>query len=220
NTFATPALQRPLEQGADLVVHSLTKYLGGHSDVVGGAVLGNDLQLRQDIAFHQNAVGAQFGPMDAFLVMRGTKTLAVRMERHNSNAMTVAKHLEASELIDRVIYPGLESHPQHDLAKRQMDGFGGMVSFELTGGVEAGIEFCKATRVFTLAESLGGVESLIEVPPIMTHAAIPAEERRAAGLQDGLVRLSVGIEHPDDLIEDIERGLAAARAVTPGAAAR
>ncbi|MHC4262871.1 MAG: cystathionine gamma-synthase [Planctomycetota bacterium] len=215
NTFATPALQRPLEQGADLVVHSLTKYLGGHSDVVGGAVLGRDAQLRDDVAFHQNAVGAQFGPMDAFLVMRGTKTLAIRMERHSSNAMTVAKHLEASELVDRVIYPGLESHPQHALAARQMDDFGGMVSFELTGGVEAGIEFCKATRVFTLAESLGGVESLIEVPPIMTHAAIPAEERRAAGLQDGLVRLSVGIEHPDDLVADIERGLAAARAVTP-----
>jgi cystathionine gamma-lyase len=218
NTFATPALQRPLEHGADLVVHSLTKYLGGHSDVVGGAVLGRDEGLRQEVAYYQNAVGAQFGPMDAFLVMRGTKTLAVRMQRHCENALAVARKLEASDLVDRVIYPGLTSHPQHELARRQMSDFGGMVSFELSGGVEAGIEFCKATRVFTLAESLGGVESLIEVPPIMTHAAIPAEERRAAGLQDGLVRLSVGIEHVDDLLDDIDRGLAAAARVAAGAA--
>ncbi|QDU68857.1 cystathionine gamma-synthase [Engelhardtia mirabilis] len=210
NTFATPYLQRPLELGADLVVHSLTKYLGGHSDVVGGAILGRDPKVRGEIAYYQNAVGAQFGPMDAFLVMRGTKTLAVRMERHCSNALAVARHLEASDLVDRVIYPGLTSHPQHELAGRQMSGFGGMVSFELSGGVDAGVAFCNATEVFTLAESLGGVESLIEVPPIMTHAAIPAQERRAAGLQDGLVRLSVGIEHVDDLLDDIDRGLAAA----------
>ncbi|MEZ5979777.1 MAG: cystathionine gamma-synthase [Planctomycetota bacterium] len=210
NTFASPYLQQPLELGADLVVHSLTKYLGGHSDVVGGAVVGNDPKLREEIAFHQNAVGAQFGPMDAFLVLRGIKTLHVRMDRHCENALAIAKHLENSPLVDRVIYPGLASHPQHELAKRQMKGFGGMVSFELDGGVDAGVAFCNATEVFTLAESLGGVESLIEVPPIMTHAAIPAEERRKAGLADGLVRLSVGIEHVDDLLEDVDRGLRAA----------
>ncbi|HKX46282.1 MAG TPA: aminotransferase class I/II-fold pyridoxal phosphate-dependent enzyme, partial [Planctomycetota bacterium] len=177
NTFATPYLQRPLELGADLVVHSLTKYLGGHSDVVGGAVVGRDARLRAEIAFHQNAVGAQFGPMDAFLVLRGTKTLAVRMDRHCENALAVARHLEASPQVERVLYPGLPSHPQHALAERQMRGAGGMVSFELAGGVPAALACCNATRVFTLAESLGGVESLIEVPPVMTHAAIPAAER-------------------------------------------
>lgn len=219
NTFATPYLQRPLELGADVVIHSLTKYLGGHSDVVGGALIGNDLKLREELAFHQNAVGAQFGPMDAFLVLRGIKTLHVRMERHSSNALAVARHLEASDLVQRVVYPGLASHPQAALAKSQMSMGGGMLSFELVGGVDAGVAFSSATRVFTLAESLGGVESLVEVPPIMTHAAIPAETRRAAGLSDGLVRLSVGIEHVDDLIEDVERGLAAAKKVS-GAAAR
>ncbi len=210
NTFASPYLQRPLELGADLVVHSLTKYLGGHSDVVGGAVLGNDETLREEIAFHQNAVGAQFGPMDAFLVLRGIKTLHVRMDRHCHNAELIAKHLEASDLVDRVIYPGLPSHPQHEIAKRQMLKGGGMVSFELKGGVPAGMAFCNATEVFTLAESLGGVESLIELPPVMTHAAIPAEVRHAAGLADGLVRLSVGIEHEADLVADVDRALAAA----------
>jgi cystathionine gamma-lyase len=165
-------------------------------------------------------MGAQFGPMDAFLVLRGLKTLHVRMDRHNANAKAVAQHLEKSPLVARVVYPGLKSHPQHALAKRQMSGFGGMVSFELVGGVPAGVAFCKATQVFTLAESLGGVESLIEVPPIMTHAAIPAEERRAAGMADGLVRLSVGIEHVDDLLADLDRGLAAAAAAGANAGAR
>jgi cystathionine gamma-lyase len=220
NTFATPYLQRPLELGADLVVHSLTKYLGGHSDAVGGALLGNDATLRGELAYYQNAVGAQFGPMDAFLILRGTKTLGVRMDRHGSNALAVAQKLEANGLVDSVIYPGLPSHPQHELARRQMRGFGGMVSFELSGGVEAASAFCQATEVFTLAESLGGVESLIEVPTIMTHAAIPAAERRAAGLADGLVRLSVGIENVEDLLEDIDRGLAAAARVTKRAPAR
>lgn len=210
NTFATPYLQRPLELGADLVLHSLTKYLGGHSDVVGGTICGKDDKLREELAFHQNAVGAQFGPMDAFLVLRGLKTLHVRMDRHASNATAIAKHLEASPLVDRVIYPGLPSHPQHALAQRQMLNGGGMVSFELAGGVPAGMAFCQATEVFTLAESLGGVESLLEVPPVMTHAAIPPEVRREAGLADGLVRLSVGIEHESDLLADIDRGLAAA----------
>ncbi len=213
NTFATPYLQRPLELGADLVVHSLTKYLGGHSDVVGGAVVGNDAQLHEEVAFYQNAVGGQLGPMDSFLVLRGTKTLAVRMDRHCANAAAIAERLEAHPAVERVLYPGLASHPQHAVAARQMSGFGGMVSFELRGGVSAGVAFSKATRIFTLAESLGGVESLVEVPPIMTHASIPAEERRKAGLNDGLVRLSVGIEHVDDLLEDVEQALEAAAAV-------
>lgn len=220
NTFATPYLQQPLALGADLVIHSLTKYLGGHSDVVGGAVCGNDPQLREDVAYYMNAAGGQLGPMDSFLVLRGTKTLAVRLDRHAENALAVAKHLEASPLVDRVIYPGLPSHPQHELAQRQMKSGGGMVSFELAGGVPAGVAFSEATVVFTLAESLGGVESLVEVPPIMTHASIPAEERHKAGLRDGLVRLSVGIEHVDDLLADVERGLRAAAKVTAQPAAR
>ncbi len=211
NTFATPYLQRPLEHGADLVLHSLTKYLGGHSDVVAGCICGNDDKLREELAFYQNAVGGQLGPMDAFLVLRGTKTLAVRMDRHSDNALAIARFLEQQDVVEKVIYPGLESHPQHALANRQMSGYGGMISFELAGGVESGKTFSMATRIFTLAESLGGVESLVEVPPLMTHASIPPEERRAAGLQDGLVRLSVGIEHVDDLIADVERALAAVR---------
>ncbi len=215
NTFATPYLQRPLELGADLVLHSMTKYLGGHSDVVAGALVGNDPRLREELAFFQNAVGGQLGPMDAFLVLRGIKTLAVRMDRHCQNALRVAGWLEAQPGVERVIYPGLASHPQHALARQQMGGFGGMVSFELAGGVAAANAFASSTRVFTLAESLGGVESLVEVPTSMTHAAIPAAERRAAGLADGLVRLSVGIEHVDDLLEDCARGLAAAKASAP-----
>lgn len=211
NTFATPFLQRPLELGADLVLHSLTKYLGGHSDVVGGALVGSDEGLREELAFYQNAVGGVPGPLDCFLVLRGTKTLAVRMERHSANALALARHLEQHELVERVHYPGLASHAGHGLARRQMQLPGGMLSFELTGGVAAGEAFACATRVFTLAESLGGVESLVETPPSMTHASIPADVRRAAGMADGLVRLSVGIEHVDDLIEDVERGLAAAR---------
>jgi cystathionine gamma-lyase len=213
NTFATPFLQRPLELGADLVLHSLTKYLGGHSDVVGGALIGKDPALRQELAFFQNAVGGTPGPMDAFLVLRGTKTLAVRMERHCQNAAALAKHLEQHSFVAKVIYPGLPSHPQHALAKKQMSGFGGMLAFELKGGgVEAANEFASTTKLFTLAESLGGVESLCEVPASMTHASIPADIRRAQGLADGLVRLSVGIEHIDDLIADVDQALAKAEA--------
>ncbi len=208
NTFATPYLQQPLELGADLVLHSLTKYLGGHSDVVGGALIGRDEALRGELAFFQNAAGGTPGPMDCFLVLRGTKTLALRMDRHNSNAMAIARFLESHSAVERVFYPGLASHPQHALAKRQMSGFGGMVSFELRGGVAAGNTFASSTRLFTLAESLGGVESLVETPPSMTHASIPAEARRAAGLADGLVRLSVGVEHISDLLADIEQALA------------
>ncbi len=209
NTFATPYLQRPLELGADLVLHSMTKYLGGHSDVVAGALVGNDAAVRDELAFFQNAVGGQLGPMDAFLVLRGIKTLPVRMDRHCANAGRVAAWLEEQGAVERVLYPGLASHPQHALSKRQMAGSGGMVSFELRGGVEAANAFASATRLFTLAESLGGVESLIEVPTSMTHAAIPREERLAGGLADGLVRLSVGLEHIEDLLEDCAAALAA-----------
>ena len=207
NTFATPYLQRPLELGADLVLHSLTKYLGGHSDVVAGALVGVDEKLREELAFFQNAVGGTPGPMDMFLVLRGIKTLHVRMDRHCQNALAIARHLEKDARVARVIYPGLDSHPQRRLAEQQMKASGGMVSFELRGGVETANAFASATRVFTLAESLGGVESLVEVPASMTHASIPAEVRRRAGLPDGLVRLSVGIEHVDDLIADVEHAL-------------
>ena len=210
NTFATPYLQRPIELGADLVIHSLTKYLGGHSDVVAGALVGRDPELRAELAFFQNAVGGTPGPMDVFLVLRGIKTLAVRMDRHCANAGAIARHLEKDPRVARVIYPGLASHPQRSLAERQMSGFGGMVSFDLSGGVAAANAFASATRLFTLAESLGGVESLVEVPASMTHASIPAEVRRAAGLPDGLVRLSVGLEHAEDLIADVEQALAKA----------
>jgi cystathionine gamma-lyase len=211
NTFATPYLQQPISLGADLVVHSLTKYLGGHSDVVGGAVIGASPESREGIWFLMNGSGAQFGPMDAFLVMRGTKTLALRMDRHSENAAAIAEFLSGRQEVEQVIYPGLPSHPQHELAKRQMRTGGGMVSFELKGGVPAGEAFASATRVFTLAESLGGVESLVETPPSMTHASIPVETRRAAGLADGLVRLSVGVENVEDLLADVEQALAASR---------
>jgi cystathionine beta-lyase/cystathionine gamma-synthase len=197
--------------GADLVLHSLTKYLGGHSDVVGGALIGKDPELRKELAFFQNAVGGTPGPMDCFLVMRGTKTLALRMERHCSNALALARHLEAHPFVARVIYPGLASHPQHRLASQQMSGPGGMLSFELKGSVEAANEFASRTRIFTLAESLGGVESLCEVPASMTHASIPASVRREQGLADGLVRLSVGIEH-----HDVNQALECARRIEAG----
>ena len=212
NTFATPYLQRPLELGADVVLHSLTKYLGGHSDVVAGILIGKDMELRRELAFFQNAVGGTPGPLDMFLVMRGVKTLHVRMERHCANALKIAQWLEKQPAVVKVIYPGLASHPHHALAKSQMAGFGGMVSFELDGGVPAANTFASSTKIFTLAESLGGVESLVEVPASMTHASIPVAVRRAQGLADGLVRLSVGIEHVDDLIDDCKQALALARA--------
>ena len=218
NTFATPYLQQPLDLGADLVLHSLTKYLGGHSDAVGGVLIGNDEELRSQLAFLQNAVGAQLRPLASFLFLRGTKTLALRMDRHCASALAIARMLEARPEVDRVIYPGLESHPQHTLAAQQMRDFGGMVSFELQGGVPAANAFASATEVFALAESLGGVESLVEVPCSMTHASIPPAARKEAGLEDGLVRLSVGCEHLDDLLEDIDQALAAARSITPATA--
>ena len=212
NTFATPYLQRPLEFGADVVSHSLTKYLGGHSDVVGGALVTNDPDLDEQFGFYQNSVGATPGPFEAFLVLRGTKTLPVRMDRHCENARVLATWLEDHPDVDRVYYPGLDSHPQHGLAAEQMSDFGGMLSFEFDGTLEETGELVSGTEVFTLAESLGGVESLIEQPAAMTHAAIPREERIAAGLRDGLVRVSVGLEHVDDLRADLEAAIDAALA--------
>ena len=207
NTFATPYLQRPLSLGADLVAHSLTKYMGGHSDVVGGALVTNDEELDDRFGFYQNSVGATPGPHECFLVLRGTKTLPVRMDRHCENASELATWLQDHEDVDRVYYPGLESHPAHDLAAEQMDDFGGMVSFELDASLEEAADAVSETEVFTLAESLGGVESLIEQPATMTHAAIPRAEREAAGLTDGLIRASVGIENVDDLKRDLERAI-------------
>jgi cystathionine beta-lyase/cystathionine gamma-synthase len=210
NTFATPYLQRPLEHGADVVSHSLTKYLGGHSDVVGGALLTDDPDLDERFGFYQNSVGATPGPFEAFLVLRGTKTLPVRMERHCENARSLAAWLADHPDVARVYYPGLSSHPQHDLATAQMSDYGGMVSFELDGSLEETTDVVSGTEVFTLAESLGGVESLIEQPAAMTHAAIPRAERIEAGLGDGLVRVSVGLEHVEDLRTDLETAIEAA----------
>lgn len=211
NTFATPCLQNPLALGADLAVHSTTKYLGGHSDVVGGAIAVNDRRLRDRLAFYQNAVGAVPGPMDCFLVLRGTKTLAARMAVHCASARRIARFLARHPMVRRVHYPGLETHPQHALAKRQMRDFGGMISFEIRGGLQKARRFVCATRCFTLAESLGGAESLIELPSVMTHASIPRGERIRAGLADGLVRLSVGIEDVRDLVEDLGRAFRRSR---------
>ncbi len=208
NTFASPFVQRPLDHGFDAVVHSTTKYLNGHSDMVGGvAVVGQNQELRERLAFLQNAVGGISGPFDSFLALRGVKTLAVRMERHCANALAVASWLERHPKVRRVIYPGLPSHPQHALAKRQMNGFGGMVTAELATDLAGTRRFLERCRVFALAESLGGVESLIEHPAIMTHATIPPEQRRALGISDSLVRLSVGIEDVDDLIDDLDQAL-------------
>jgi cystathionine gamma-lyase len=211
NTFMTPFNQRPLELGADIVAHSMTKYLNGHSDVVGGALIVKDAGLRDRLAFLQNAAGAVPSPMDSFLVMRGTKTLHVRMERHEQNARTIAAWLAQHPQVEKVIYPGLESHPQHALARKQARGFGGMISFVLKGGLDESRRFLSACQIFTLAESLGGVESLIEHPAIMTHASVPAETRQKLGIVDGFIRLSVGIEDVSDLQGDLERAFHAAR---------
>ncbi|MDE2038862.1 MAG: cystathionine gamma-synthase [Elusimicrobia bacterium] len=209
NTFASPALQRPLALGADLVVHSTTKYLGGHSDVVGGCVLANDEGLYERLKFLQNAVGAVPGPMDCFLLLRGTKTLPVRMERHCQNALAVAKHLLAHPEVERVHYPGLAHHPGHETAKAQMSGFGGMISFELKGDLSRAKRMASGTKLFCLAESLGGVESLIGHPATMTHGSIPREQRLKSGLVDGLIRLSVGLEDAADLVADLDAAIAA-----------
>jgi len=210
NTFASPWVQRPLDFGFHLVVHSTTKYLNGHSDMIGGvAIVGDAPELRERMGFLQNAVGAISGPFDSFLALRGVKTLALRMERHCDNALAVAAWLEQHPKIARVIYPGLESHPQHALAKRQMNGFGGMVSAELKADLDGTRRALERFQVFALAESLGGVESLVEHPAIMTHATIPPEQRRALGIGDGLIRLSVGVEDATDLIADLDQALAA-----------
>jgi cystathionine beta-lyase/cystathionine gamma-synthase len=209
NTFASPYLQQPLLLGADLVVHSTTKYLGGHSDVVGGAVIGRR-DLMEPIYFHQNAVGAVPGPFDAWLTLRGIKTLAVRMERHSANAEVLAGWLKLQPGVERVYYPGLPEHPGHEIAQRQMRSFGGMISVRLRGGKAAALQLLTTTRLFSLAESLGGVESLISHPATMTHASIPAEIRARRGIDDGLVRLSVGIEDVDDLRTDLAAALDAA----------
>jgi cystathionine gamma-lyase len=210
NTFATPWFQRPLELGIDVVAHSTTKYLNGHSDVVGGAVLTSDDALHERLAFVQNAVGGVPGPLDAFLVLRGLKTLHVRMDRHQQNALALARFLEAHPQVEKVTYPGLASHPQHALAARQMSGFGGMLTFVVRGGLPAATAFLKAVRIFACAESLGGVESLIEHPAIMTHASVPKATRERLGIADGFIRISAGIENVADLIADLERGFAAA----------
>src|SRR5437660_1027501 len=207
NTFASPYLQQPIQLGADLVIHSTTKYLGGHSDVVGGAVVGKR-ELLQPIAFYQNAAGGVPGPFDAFLTLRGIKTLAVRMEQHCANARHLASWLAEHPRVERIYYPGLPNHPGHQVARRQMRDFGGMISVSIRGGGDAALRFLTRTRLFSLAESLGGVESLIGHPATMTHASIPAEIRQARGIDDGLVRLSVGIEDVEDLQEDLRQALA------------
>ena len=208
NTFASPWVQRPLELGFDVVVHSTTKYLNGHSDVIGGIAIVKHLELAERLRFLQNAVGAIAGPFDAFLTLRGVKTLALRMERHCSNALELAQWLERQPQVARVYYPGLASHPQHDLARRQMRGFGGMISIDLNTDLAGARRFLENVQIFALAESLGGVESLIEHPAIMTHATIPVETRAQLGIGDGLVRLSVGVEDVEDLRADLAQALA------------
>lgn len=210
NTFATPVFQRPIELGVELVIHSTTKYLNGHSDMVGGLVLTNRDDLAEQLAFIQNAAGGVPGPFDCWLALRGTKTLALRMARHDASGRVIAAWLDDQPVVQHVYYPGLPAHPQHDLAKRQMSGFGGMISLEL-GSLAKARAFVERIRLFALAESLGGVESLVGHPASMTHASVPEDMRRAMGLTDGLVRLSVGIEDLDDLMKDLDQALEAAR---------
>ena len=207
NTFASPFFQRPLELGADLVLHSTTKYIGGHADVVGGAICLNDRALYERLKYLQNAAGATPSPFDCFLTLRGIKTLALRMREHEKNAARAADFLKNHRRVRRVYYPGLSDHPGHDVAVSQMDGFSGMVSFEVRGGLAEARRVLSRLRIFKIAESLGGVESLVELPAIMTHASIPKQERRKAGLADGLIRLSVGIEDVEDLIGDLQQAL-------------
>jgi cystathionine gamma-lyase len=207
NTFATPYLQRPLELGCDIVMHSATKFLNGHSDMVGGILATADAGLAERLAYLQNSIGAVAGPFDSFLALRGLKTLDVRMERHCASAMAIAEWLEKDPRVERVLYPGLESHPQHDLAKQQMPGFGGIVTFFIKGDLADARRFLERCEVFSLAESLGGVESLVDHPAIMTHASVPDSERAKLGISDQLIRLSVGIEALDDLIADLDQAL-------------
>ena len=207
NTFASPYFQKPLTLGADIVVHSTTKYISGHSDIIGGAVITSSKKLYDDLKFYQNAAGAVPGPWDCWLVIRGIKTLAVRMREHEKNALYLAKYLKKHSKVDNVYYPGLPGSKQYDLARKQMSGFGGMISLELKGGFPQVEKFVSKLKLFLLAESLGGVESLVCYPPKMTHSIFTVEEREQRGIKDNLVRLSVGIEHIDDLVEDIERAL-------------
>ncbi len=207
NTFATPYSQRPLEQGCDIVVHSATKYLNGHSDMVGGVAVTADAEIAEQLAFLHNSVGSVLGPFDSFLALRGLKTLSVRMERHEQSAQAIAEWLEKDARVERVIYPGLPSHPQYALAQKQMDSSGGIVTFFIKGGLAEARRFLERCKLFSLAESLGGVESLVDHPAIMTHASVPAETRAALGISDQLIRLSVGIEGLDDLIEDLNQAL-------------
>src|SRR5213594_447729 len=209
NTFMSPYFQNPLRHGADIVVHSTTKYLGGHSDLIGGAAITSDPALYKRLKFLQNAVGAVPGPLDCWLVLRGVKTLALRMERHDQNARTVSEFLAKQPNVEQVYYPGLPDHPQKSVVKRQMRGFGGMVSFEMKGGSAKCEKFLKRLKVFTVAESLGGVESLIEHPASMTHASVPRDTRLKRGISDGLIRVSVGIEDASDLVEDLEQAFKA-----------
>jgi cystathionine gamma-lyase len=208
NTFATPWSQRPLELGCDIVVHSATKFLNGHSDMVGGVAVVGDAELAERLAFLQNSIGAVGGPFDSFLALRGLKTLPLRMRQSSESALAIARRLEKHPRVERVLYPGLESHPQHALARRQMqNGFSGIVTFFVRGGLESARRFLERCEIFAIAESLGGVESLVDHPGIMTHASVPEEQRRALGISDGLIRLSVGIEDTDDLIADLEQAL-------------
>lgn len=205
NTFMSPYFQRPLELGADIVVHSATKYIGGHSDVVGGVAVTNDAKIAEKLAFLSNSMGGVQGPFDSFLALRSLKTLPIRMRAHSENAMKIAQYLESHSSVEKVVYPGLKSHPQHELAKKQMHGFGGMITFFIKGGMEASRKFLESVEVFALAESLGGVESLVEHPAIMTHASVPADQRKKLGIDDSLIRLSVGIEDIDDLLADLKQ---------------
>lgn len=207
NTFMSPYFQQPLSLGADIVVHSVTKFINGHSDVVGGVAVTRSEELNEKLRFVQNSTGAVPAPMDCFLILRGIKTLHIRMERHARNAEAVARFLESHPNVEKVLYPGLESHPQHSIAKEQMSGFGGMITFFLKGGLPEARRFLEKVQLFTLAESLGGVESLIEHPAIMTHASVPAETRQELGIHDNLVRISVGIEEIEDLLADLKQAL-------------
>ncbi len=207
NTFMTPCFQKPFDLGADIIVHSLTKYLAGHNDVLGGAVVSNSEEFQEQMSYMVTAIGSTLGPMDSWLSLRGIKTLALRMEKHNSNAIKIAKFLKSHKKVDRVIYPGLPEHPQHKLADKQMSGYGGMITFQIKGGISEAKSFMKDVEVWLLAESLGGVESLVTHPVTMTHGDVPEEKREELGITDGLIRLSVGIENPNDLREDLDRAL-------------
>jgi len=210
NTFMSPFFQNPLDQGADIVLHSLTKFINGHSDVIGGAMMFNSDEIKEKLFFYQNAIGPSQSPFDSWLVLRGIKTLAIRMKAHEQNAMKIANYLEKHPKVERVIYPGLKSHPQYELGQKQMKGSGGMITFFLKGGISESRKFLENVKLFALAESLGGVESLVDHPAIMTHASIPKEVREKLGIFDNLIRLSVGIEDCDDLIRDLEVGFSKA----------